>query len=175
MAAPSTPTTPMSTDSPAFMHSSMQSPIDTHAWRSDAVLSRAQSNSSQSSQSVKSSFKAHYQYDQSQHSAVQSQVPPIPARAPGHALHTPKQALKKRRSPRVNSLRELRARDSEAQLRSIYEAHTLAYLNDAIEPYRRATTPGRSKWSFSDSSGDESIKEEAEEEEEFFMAPEKIG
>lgn len=47
---------------------------------------------------------------------------------------TPKRKPVLRRccSPITESLREIRQRQSEEDLRNLYEAHTLAYLNDAI-------------------------------------------
>lgn len=48
---------------------------------------------------------------------------------------TPKRKPVLRRccSPITESLREMRQRQSEEDLRNLYEAHTLAYLNDAIQ------------------------------------------
>ncbi|KAK4963754.1 hypothetical protein LTR28_004448 [Elasticomyces elasticus] len=45
--------------------------------------------------------------------------------------------LRRRLSPRQSSLREIRMRQSEAQLQRVYEEQTLTYLNDKIDfsPY----------------------------------------
>ncbi|KAG8623508.1 hypothetical protein KVT40_008484 [Elsinoe batatas] len=171
---PSTPTTPSSVDSFSFEALIMQSENLIRSWSgfSRDTLLRSPGTSSQASRSTTTSST---ESPHSRHNAQQtttSQPPPIPARAPGHSFHTPRQPLRKRRSPKVLSLRELRAKDSEAQLRSVYETQTLAYLNDDVQPYRR---PGESrlKWSYTESSSEEDIKEEPEEDEQYFMAPEK--
>jgi len=96
--------------------------------------------------------------------------PPIPRRAPGHtnSLRKPPK-LRKKHSPTLETLRELRVKESEAALRTAYETQTLAYLTDSIKPFRKPGTPGKSRWSCSDSSELEDI---LDEEEEFVLAPE---
>ncbi|KAF2218560.1 hypothetical protein BDZ85DRAFT_80782 [Elsinoe ampelina] len=174
---PTTPTTPSSVDPFSFEALIMQSENLIRSWSgfSRDTLLRAPSTSSQASRSTTTSTTSSTENPHLGRTTQQmttSQPPPIPARAPGHSFHTPRQPLRKRRSPKVLSLRELRAKDSEAQLRSVYETQTLAYLNDDIQPYSR---PGgsRLKWSYSESSSEEDIKEEPEEDEQYFMAPEK--
>ncbi|PNS20582.1 hypothetical protein CAC42_309 [Sphaceloma murrayae] len=174
MSQPSTPTTPACFDQSSFSALIMQSENEIRFWSGfprDTLL-RTQSTHSQGSKSSTSSL-SHDVQQRSNHTteAQTTQSPPIPARAPGHAFYLPKQSLRKRRSPRVSSLRELRAKDSEAQLRSVYEEQTLAYLNDTIQSYRSLHS-ARPRWSSSESSGEDDIKEEPDEDEQFFMAPE---
>ncbi|KAF4552490.1 Hypothetical protein D9617_10g074720 [Elsinoe fawcettii] len=173
---PSSPNIPTTVHPFSFEALIMQSEDQIRTWSgfSRDTLLRKQSTSSQASRrTTDSGFTSdHSTNEPDAHYAARQQPPPIPARAPGHSFHTPKQSLRKRRSPRVHSLRELRAKESEAQLRSVYETQTLAYLNDDIQPYRRYDE-GRTKWSFTESTSEEDIKEEAEEDEQFFMAPEK--
>ncbi|KAF2158063.1 hypothetical protein K461DRAFT_264864 [Myriangium duriaei CBS 260.36] len=93
-------------------------------------------------------------------------TPPIPDRAPGrpNLKSTSPRRLKRKPTPRFVSLRELRAQQSEAALRSMYESQTDAYLNDILHPHHDKEHSRRStKWSLSDSSGEEDIKEEPEE------------
>ncbi|GAM86577.1 hypothetical protein ANO11243_045910 [Dothideomycetidae sp. 11243] len=95
-------------------------------------------------------------------------TPPIPDRAPGHSLPRDSSLprLKKKPTPRSISLRELRAKQSEAALRSMYETQTDVYLKRAISSSRRSTAPRTrwTKWSMSESSGeDEDFKEEPDE------------
>lgn len=49
-----------------------------------------------------------------------------------NVLRTRKPALRRCATPTAESLRDLRQRQSEEDLRELYEAQTLAYLNDAI-------------------------------------------
>jgi hypothetical protein len=44
----------------------------------------------------------------------------------------PKPCLRRCSSPTTDNLRDICRRQSDETLRDVYEAHTLAYLNDAI-------------------------------------------
>ncbi|GAB7344477.1 hypothetical protein MBLNU457_2314t1 [Dothideomycetes sp. NU457] len=86
-----------------------------------------------------------------------------------HSQYVP--GLKRKYSPTCETLRELRAKQSEAALRNAYEAQTLAYLSDSYRPRpTRSRTQGLS-WSGSESSAEDYILEEEEEDEDESPAP----
>jgi len=72
--------------------------------------------------------------------------------------------LRKRNSPRALTLRELRAKESEAALRQVYESQTLAYLEDTIQPQHSPSASRRFRWSGSESFHDDTIIEEENED-----------
>jgi len=74
----------------------------------------------------------------------------------------------------VHTLRELRAKESEAALRHVYESQTMAYLEDAIQPCQKTPLSSSSKDGFQlagfDSSVDGTIIEEEEDEDDLEFA-----
>ena len=73
--------------------------------------------------------------------STESTAPSLEATEAGYPVQIRVQRAPQRRkpvlrrccSPITESLREIRQRQSEEDLRNLYEAQTLAYLNDAIE------------------------------------------
>jgi len=80
-----------------------------------------------------------------------------------HSQYVP--GLRKKYSPTCETLRELRAKQSEAALRNAYEAQTLAYLSDSYKPQSFPSRTQKVTWSGSESSAEDDIPEEGEEEE----------
>jgi len=80
-----------------------------------------------------------------------------------HSQCTP--SLRKKHSPTCETLREIRAKQSEAALRTVYETQTLAYLSDNIELHPSPIRAHKLRWSSSESSAEDDIPEEDEEAE----------
>ena len=95
--------------------------------------------------------------------------PPIPKRSPSRE-HSPRQArtLRRKHSPVLETLREVRDKQSEMELQRLYEAQTIAYLTDSLPTSRRSSVAGYSDWSCSE---DEDEDDEPNEPE-FVLAPE---
>jgi len=104
---------------------------------------------------------------------VQQQITPIaiPERSPARLRRNTRQPkLRKRRSPELSTLREIREEQSEADLRRCFETQTLAYLNETLHIESRDW--GRSSWSSSDTASDE---QESPSDEHYVLAPEYVG
>jgi hypothetical protein len=72
--------------------------------------------------------------------STESSEPPSPLPVPRQAIRVqihmaskPRPVLRRCSTPITTSLREIRQRQSEEDLRQVYEAQTLAYLNDTIQ------------------------------------------
>ena len=99
-----------------------------------------------------------------------SACPPLPKRSPSRTLSARnKHSLRQRHSPKLETLRELRAKESETALRDAYDQQTRAYLSETVGTVPRASTPGWSRWDCSTSADDD---DPLLEDEEFVLAPE---